>query len=246
MKYLGLLFILAQLAVNLWGLMLVAGLYWRNRWFALVAGPILGVTVMFAIECYHGLGPALLPMGLLCTVLSGALVGFSMSGWVPTRIGERWGALLAEWRAEFAPPRLVGCFGVFWFIFLYALAWRYTNPNLYGGSEAPADFSFICSYYSGTTIPVVDAWYYPFPSTQYYSFQHYAAALMGRLLVLPGERPITLGSASSSRWRGRPIPGPSSSWPGEFGCGPCSSRRCLWGAPEWCRWPTSRKKQSRR
>jgi hypothetical protein len=39
MQHLGLLFTLALVAVNLWGLMLMAGLYWRNRWFALAAGP---------------------------------------------------------------------------------------------------------------------------------------------------------------------------------------------------------------
>jgi hypothetical protein len=32
---------------------------------------------------------------------------------------------------------------------------------------------------------VPDAWYYPYLSTQYYSFQHYGAALMGRILLLP-------------------------------------------------------------
>jgi type IV secretory pathway VirB2 component (pilin) len=49
MNYLGLAFTLAVLAVNLWGLMLLVGLYLRNRWFALVSGPILGVTAMYAI-----------------------------------------------------------------------------------------------------------------------------------------------------------------------------------------------------
>jgi uncharacterized membrane protein len=187
MHYLGLSFILAQLAVNIWGLMLIAGIYWRNRWFALVAGPILGVTGFFAIECYHGLGPSLLLIGLFSTLLSGALIGFCICGWKPAWLGARWTPLLEEWRAEFSPGRLIGCFGVFCVIFFYALAWRFTNPNLYGGTEAPADFSFICSYFTGATIPVTDAWLYPFPSTQYYSFQHYAASLMGRLLLLaPG------------------------------------------------------------
>ena len=46
MQYLGLLFTLTLLAVNLWGLMLIAGLYWRNRWFALVLGPLLAVTLI--------------------------------------------------------------------------------------------------------------------------------------------------------------------------------------------------------
>jgi hypothetical protein len=50
MQHLGLLFILALLAVNLWGMMLICGVYWRNRWLALAAGPILAVTAIYAIE----------------------------------------------------------------------------------------------------------------------------------------------------------------------------------------------------
>jgi hypothetical protein len=58
-------------------------------------------------------------------------------------------------------------------------------PDINGSSEKIADFSYICSYYGGATIPVRDVWLYPYLSTQYYSFQHYAAALMGRILGLP-------------------------------------------------------------
>jgi hypothetical protein len=67
MQYLGLLFTLTLLAVNLWGLMLIAGLYWRNRWFALAAGPILAVTFIYAIECHHGLGRSLPGLELFST-----------------------------------------------------------------------------------------------------------------------------------------------------------------------------------
>ena len=65
------------------------------------------------------------------------------------------------------------------------MVWRFTFPDIDGSSEKIADFSFICSYYTGATIPVPDAWLYPYLSTQYYSFQHYGAALMGRVLALP-------------------------------------------------------------
>src|ERR1019366_2952803 len=111
MQHLGLLFTLALLGANLWGLMLVAGLYWRNRWFALAAGPILAVTAVYAIECQVGLGRSLAGAGLLSTVVSAALIGFSVSSWRPSWLGEGAAALVGEWRAEFAPRRLVGCFG---------------------------------------------------------------------------------------------------------------------------------------
>jgi uncharacterized membrane protein len=185
MQHLGLLFTLSLLAINLWGLMLIAGLYWRNRWFAMAVGPILAVTTVYAIECHHGLGRSLAWLGLLSTVLSVAVIAGSIFTWKPGWLGARSAALLGEWRAEFAPRRLVGCFGVCAAVFLYAMSWRFIYPNIDGSSEKIADFSFICSYYTGGTIPVPDVWFYPYLSTQYYSFQHYGAALMGRVLLLP-------------------------------------------------------------
>src|ERR1035438_604647 len=98
MQHLGLLFTLSLLAINLWGLMLVAGLYWRNRWFAMAVGPILAVTAVYAIECHHGLGRSLGWLGLLSTVLSVAVVAGSIFTWAPGRLGARTAALLREWR----------------------------------------------------------------------------------------------------------------------------------------------------
>ena len=193
MQYLGLLFTLTLLAVNLWGLMLIAGLYWRNRWFALAVGPILAVTLVYAIECHHGLGPTLPGLELLSTALSVAMIALSCAPWEPRGFGAHGTALVREWREEFAPGRLIGCFGVCTVVFLYALMWRFTFPDVDGGSEKIADFSYICSYYSGETLPVADAWFSPYPSTQYYSFQHYGAALMGRVLLLPPGSAYNIG-----------------------------------------------------
>ena len=193
MQYLGLLFTLALLAVNLWGLMLIAGLYWRNRWLALAAGPILGVTGIYAVECQVGLGPSLAGLCLVSTAVSAAMIALSVPGWEPSFLCGRAASLVAEWRAEFAPRRLLGCFGVFCAIFLYAMLWRFTSPDIDGSSEKIADLSFICSYATGATIPVPDAWFYPYASTQYYSFQHYGAALMGRLLSITTGESYNIG-----------------------------------------------------
>jgi len=193
MQHLGLLFALALLAASLWGLMLLAGLCWRNRWLALAAAPLLAVTGIYAIECYHGLGPSLPGLGLFSSVFSAAMITASLISWEPAWLGDRGTALVRQWRAEFAPRRLVGCFGVFSAIFLYAMLWRFTSPDIDGSSEKIADFSFICSYYTGATIPVPDVWFHPYLSTQYYSFQHYGAALMGRVLVLPRGTAYNVG-----------------------------------------------------
>ena len=193
MPYLGLLFTLAVLGVNLWGLMLMAGLYWRNRWFAMAAGPILIVTVAYAIECHIGLGHSLGALGLVSTFVSVGLISLSCSEWQPGWAGGRWTHLIRSWRAEFSPARVAPCLGVAASIFLYAFLWRFMNPDVNGSSEKIADFSYICSYYTGDTIPVPDAWLYPYLSTQYYSFQHYGAALMGRVLALPTGEAYNIG-----------------------------------------------------
>src|ERR1700691_5665954 len=116
-----------------------------------------------------------------------------MGGWEPGWLGARGTELVRAWRAEFAPRRLAGCFGVCAAVFLYELLWRFTFPDIDGSSEKIADFSFICSYYTGATIPVPDAWLHPYASTQYYSFQHYGAALMGRVLSIPTGETYNLG-----------------------------------------------------
>jgi uncharacterized membrane protein len=78
-------------------------------------------------------------------------------------------------------------------VFLYALLWRYVTPDADATSEKMPDLSYICSYLPGTTLPVVDAWLYPYLSTQYYSFQYYAAALMGRILGMDPGTIFNLG-----------------------------------------------------
>jgi uncharacterized membrane protein len=193
MQYLGLLFTLVLLGINLWGLMLVAGLYWRNRWFAMAVGPILGVTAVYAVECHHGLGPSLPGFCLAWTLVSLALIAASALSYEPVWLRGRWPERIREWRAEFTPKNLIVCFAVFTAIFLYAFSWRFIYPDIDGSSEKIADFSYISSYYSGATIPVPDAWFSPYLSTQYYSFQHYGAALMGRLLLLPPGSAYNIG-----------------------------------------------------
>ena len=96
MQHLGLLFTLSLLAVNLWGLMLLTGLYWRNRWFAFATGPILAVTGIYAIECHHGLGRSLWGLGLFSTLFSSAMIAASLVAWEPRWLGARGVALIRE------------------------------------------------------------------------------------------------------------------------------------------------------
>jgi hypothetical protein len=71
--------------------------------------------------------------------------------------------------------------------FLYCLAWRYTFPDIDYSEDKMPNFGLIESYMRGTRLPPPDLWLSPFRANCYYSFQHYGAALLGRLLgVGPG------------------------------------------------------------
>jgi len=192
MQHLGLLFTLCLIVLNLWGVTLLAGWIWRSRWLAAALAPWAITTVFYAIESYHGLG-SLRGVGFLGSITSLALVILSASQWQPVRLRPSWAVRLQAWRDEFAPRCLLSCGVVFLAVFGYALAWRFTYPNVDGSSEKLADLSYICSYLTGQTLPVPDAWLHPYLSTQYYSFQHYAAALMGRLLGLSPGATYNLG-----------------------------------------------------
>lgn len=192
MQHLGLLFTLLLLFINLWGTALATGLIWRNRWLAAALGPWLLTTAFYAVESYHGLG-SLRGVGFIGTITFLGLILLSGSAWCPARLGGAGRTLLEAWRLEFSPRRMLACGLVFGGVFGYAMLWRFTYPNVDGSSEKLADFSYICSYLSGHTIPVPDVWLHPYLSNQYYSFQHYAAALMGRLLGLAPGTVYNLG-----------------------------------------------------
>lgn len=71
--------------------------------------------------------------------------------------------------------------------FCYCLLWRYASPDIDDTGEKMPNLMFIQGYMRGTRLPAPDLWLPPFRANFYYSFQHYGASLMGRLLGLgPG------------------------------------------------------------
>jgi hypothetical protein len=113
------------------------------------------------------------------------LVGFGGLAWVwPfTTAAAAWlvvrhrALLAAQWRIE----------AVFLAAFGWAFAWRFAYPGLVASSEKIGNLAMISSYLPGDRLPPQDAWFPPFPFDVYYSFQHYAAALLGRVFGLgPG------------------------------------------------------------
>ena len=201
MQLLSLGFTLAVLLTNVWGLTLATGWIWGHRWIALVAAPWICTTLFFLVECHWGLG-RLQSLGALATLVSAGLIYMSGSVWKPAWCGGRIGDLLSAWRSEFAPRCLLGCGSVFVVGFAYVLAWRYAYPDIHAWIEKIPDFAYVAGYSSGERIPVTDVWLAPYASQHYYSFQHYAAALMGRLLGVSPGAAYNLGFSLMVAWIG--------------------------------------------
>ncbi len=70
--------------------------------------------------------------------------------------------------------------------FAYCFAWRFVFPDLTSSSEHMVNLFFITNYLPGATLPVNDLWFASQKFDYYYAFQHYAAALLGRLFGLDG------------------------------------------------------------
>jgi uncharacterized membrane protein len=186
------------------GTALLMGLLYPRPWVTMAVGPWVVTTFFFALEYLIPLGRPGIFLGALLTALSGWLV-LEVTGqtrgleWILSR--ER----LASWRSAYAfggmrakgDPRRrwrisVQPFGGIVLIlvvtFAYVVLWRYPFPNVDGSSEKLPDLMYITSYLMGTGVPAQDFWCAPFSSTQYYSFQYYAAGLLGRAFDLsPGE-----------------------------------------------------------
>jgi uncharacterized membrane protein len=161
MLHLANLLLICLLIVNLAGLSVVAYAFCRSWLLARAASPLL-VAIPFFIEHFFGFG-SLRWLWPVTTAISVALVL------------SKGRLLKTHWRIE----------AVFHGAFAYALAWRYSFPDIYASSEKICDLTFVANYIHGDRLPPVDRWLPPFAFDMYYSLQHYAAALLGRILQTP-------------------------------------------------------------
>ena len=152
------------LTIAIWfSLILGAGLalYPRLKSMALstISGLLALVVVFFFIEHFVGLGDVgyLMPIGL---VLSLGLMYLRRHAWPD----------IQEEVLAFA-----ACFA-------WGLAWRMMLPNMDGGTEKLMNLELIASYRTGLTLPPPDMWLAGHNLDMYYGLQHYAAALMGRIM----------------------------------------------------------------
>ena len=157
-------FIIAVIFLNLVGLALlgfrITGSYALSRGVT----PIAAALLVFFVEHFVGLG----------RLNWGWPVTTATSIWLAARHRS---VVQRHWRIEAA-------FGAG---FLWAFLWRFSYPGVVASSEKLGDLAMISSYLPGTRLPPQDVWFPPFPFDVYYSFQFYAAALLGRVFGLsPG------------------------------------------------------------
>ncbi len=144
-----------------------------------------------------------LPYGLAkaFTVLTGCMIfffiehfhGFRALGWLmPFSTAF---SLWLLWKQRAQLRTFAGGEAAFLFGFGYVMLWRYFYPDINASSEKIADLLFVASYLQGGTLPVPDLWLHPYKLTQYYSFQHYAAGLLGRILHVPAGTAYNVGYA---------------------------------------------------
>ena len=70
---------------------------------------------------------------------------------------------------------------------LFGAMWRLTTPDIVEDNDRLSDFHLVSNYLLGERLPPIDNWLPHQRLNYYYAFQHYSAALLGRLFGLgPG------------------------------------------------------------
>ena len=147
--------------INLVGAGLAARWIFRDYAISRAASVLAICLACFCLEHFGGWGPRL-PLLPLTSALSVLLI------WRGRR------TLAENWAAEF----------LFAIGFFYCLLWRYSFPDIDFSEDKMPNLALIEGYMRGTRLPAPDLWLVPFRANCYYSFQHYAAALLGRLFGL--------------------------------------------------------------
>lgn len=156
---------LIQLHLVLFALAIAAQRWCGPLWLARILTPVAASLLFFFVEHFVGLG-RLPGLGIAATLAAAYLLYRKRSRLDPDRDFE-YGYLA---------------------VFAYTFLWRFAYPDLHGdNSERLMNLSFILNYSRGDRLPPIDSWLPPAPFSMYYALQHYAAALLGRVLAVePG------------------------------------------------------------
>jgi len=101
-------------------------------------------------------------------------IGRGGAAMVPAAGGEK----AAAWRDLRLPA------GIFLGSFAFTFLIRCLDPEVLATSDGLADLNVIANFCHGETLPPTDGWMPPFKLDHYYTFQHYAASVLIRLLGL--------------------------------------------------------------
>lgn len=133
---------------------------------ARVVGILAVCLTLFTLEHFVGLGE----LSFLCLPLTALSL-----------------YLIWQWRDSFLEETFKASEIVFLCALLYGTVWRVAFPEIVEDNDRLTDFHFVANYFAGDRLPPVDAWLPYQRLNYYYAFQHYSAALLGRIFGLgPG------------------------------------------------------------
>ena len=150
---------ISLILVNLAGLTVLVSRYFPAQASARLLGLVVLTLAIFALEHLHGLGKLawLWPLSTALSVF----------------------AIYRYKNRQFWLGELVFIGG-----FAYGLLWRFGFPNIDASTEHITDLYFISNFMGGQTLPAQDRWLAGGLFDFYYAFQHYDAALLGRIFNL--------------------------------------------------------------
>ena len=158
--------IVAVVLVNLTALTLIAQRLIPFPATARTASIAILCLGLFSLEHFVGLG-SLHMAGLPLTALSASIIWHE--------------------RAKFHEKVVRGDQIAFLCAFVYGLLWRLSLPDIVEHNDRLTDFHLVSNYLAGGRLPPLDYWLPYQRLDYYYTFQHYSAALLGRLFGLgPG------------------------------------------------------------
>ena len=127
---------------------------------ARASGLTIVCLALFSLEHFVGLGK-LHWLGLPVTVLSLGVIWYD--------------------RARFLDETFKASEIVFLCAVLFGLVWRLAYPEIVEDNDRLTDFHLVANYLSGERLPPFDYWLPYQKLDYYYTFQHYSAALLGRI-----------------------------------------------------------------
>ena len=133
----------------------------ESAWLAFIIPTLLVMAVLNFIEHF-------IAMPNLAWLLPFTIAGLL---WAMASAGKSWQEL-----------RLPGI--LFLVIFTWVHLIRCLNPSITCNTEGVADMARVLDFCLGSKLPAMDTWCPPYDHGGYYSFQHYGASLLTRLLSL--------------------------------------------------------------